>query len=62
MRRWTYFLKDSASWARIESRAPPSNISRARRRVDCGVEEEGVRAWALRRVSLAVERKDCASS
>ena len=42
----------------MESRAPDSNTSRARRRVLVGVEGRGVRALSLRSVSLDLERRE----
>jgi hypothetical protein len=44
--------------ARIESKAPVSKTSRARRSVEEGVLGVGVRALSLRRVILALERRD----
>ena len=46
----------------MDIKAPPSKISRANRRVLCGVAGVGVNALALRRRSLALERKARASS
>ena len=50
-------MNASGCVARIDRRAPISKTSRASRRVEEGVWAVGVKAFSLRRVSLAFERR-----